>query len=326
MSLTDLANRFGSDKGTVTGVKGAPHRYTYLYDVLFAPFRTRPLNLLELGLAGQDPEAGVLPLSIQMWLEYFSKAQIFGFDVADFSHMSGPRFTFIRGDMNSESDLRRLAQAALAFDVIIDDGSHASYHQQLALKLLLPKLAAGGLYIIEGLDWERSIEDTLPSVPKTAEFLIGFFERGRYIDNSILSAETMDKFKRVTTSFSHFPSFDGAGGPTKLIVLRKREIESEGAEIGMVQDEIAVADHEQMAFQSQYYLVSHHDTILYADVGRRRLRHTPFGIAPLNLALELGGLRGRLIMKGGSPSEVRQLSIAESTGETRTRLGRADLD
>ena len=137
MSLTDLANRFGSDKGTVTGVKGAPHRYTYLYDVLFAPFRTRPLNLLELGLAVQDPEAGVLPPSIQMWLEYFTKAQIFWFDVADFSHMSHPRFTVIRGDMSSESGLRRLAQAALAFDVIIDDGSHASYHQQLALKLLL---------------------------------------------------------------------------------------------------------------------------------------------------------------------------------------------
>jgi hypothetical protein len=339
MSLTDLANRFGSDKGTVTGVKGAPHRYTYLYDVLFAPFRTRPLNLLELGLAVQDPEAGVLPPSIQMWLEYFTKAQIFRFDVADFSHMSHPRFTFIRGDMNSESDLRRLAQAALAFDVIIDNGSHASYHQQRALKLLLPNLAAGGLYIIEGLDWQPSFEDTLPSVPNTAEFLIGFFEQGRYIDNSVLSADAMNKFKQVTTSFSHFPSFDGAGGPTKLIVLRKREIESEGAEIGMVQDEIAVADHaepvsvgtgapsarkkdEETPFRSEYYLVSHHDTILYADEGLRRLRHAPFGIAPLNLVLELVGPRGRLIMKGGSLSEVRQLFIAESTGETCTRLCR----
>jgi hypothetical protein len=342
-SLTDLANCFGSDKGTVTGVGGAPHRYTYLYDILFAPFRTRPLNFLELGLAVLDPKAAVLPTSIQMWLEYFTKAQIFGFDVADFSHMSGPRFTFIRGDMNSESDLRRLAQAALAFDVIIDNGSHAPYHQQLALKLLFPKLGAGGLYIIEGLDWQPTFEDALTSAPKTAEFLIGFFEQGRYIDSSVLSADTMDKFKRVTASFSHFPSFDGTGGPTKLIVLRKREIEREVAETGIAQNEIAFAHHgepaslrtgdtapsnvgEETAFPNEYYLVSHHDTILYADAGLRRLRHAPFGIAPLNLALELVGPRGRLIVKGGSPSEVRQLSIAESTGETCTRLGRIVLD
>jgi hypothetical protein len=112
MSLTDLANRFGSDTGTVTGVGGAPHRYTYLYDILFAPFRTRPLNLLELGLAVQNPEAGVLPPSVQMWLEYFTKAHVFGFDLADFSPMIHPRFTFTRGDLGSESDLRRLAQAA----------------------------------------------------------------------------------------------------------------------------------------------------------------------------------------------------------------------
>ncbi len=219
VNLTDLANRFGSDKGTVTGVGGPPHRYTYLYDILFAPYRTHPINLLEIGLA-----VGGLTTSrsVQMWLEYFDKAHIFGFDISDFSDTSEPRFTFIRGDSGSESDLRRLAQAALSFEIIIDDGSHASYHQQLAFKVLFPKLSAGGLYIIEDLNWQPDFEGNLPAVPKTAEFLTAYYENARYIDNTVLSAEAMDEFKGVTASFAHFPAFDGTSGPTKLIVLHKR--------------------------------------------------------------------------------------------------------
>jgi hypothetical protein len=75
-----------------------------------------------------------------------------------------------------------------------------------------------------------------------------------------------------------------------------------------------------------YYLVSHHDTILYVDEDAQRLRHAPFGVAPLNLVLELAGPRGRLMMRKGSSSEDRQVSFAQSAGEIRTQPGRAALD
>ena len=75
-----------------------------------------------------------------------------------------------------------------------------------------------------------------------------------------------------------------------------------------------------------YYLVSHHDTILYVDEEARRLRHAPFGIAPLNLVLELTGPQGRLMMRRGSSSEVRQVSFTQSAGEIRTGPRRADPD
>jgi hypothetical protein len=72
--------------------------------------------------------------------------------------------------------------------------------------------------------------------------------------------------------------------------------------------------------------VSHHDTILYVDEDAQRLRHAPFGVAPLNLVLELAGPRGRLMMRKGSSSEDRQVSFTQSAGEIRTQPGRAALD
>jgi hypothetical protein len=75
-----------------------------------------------------------------------------------------------------------------------------------------------------------------------------------------------------------------------------------------------------------YYLVSHHDTILYVDEHAQRLRHAPFGVAPLNLVLELADPRGRLMMRKGSSSEDRQVSFTQSAGEIRTQPGRVALD
>jgi hypothetical protein len=166
-----------------------------------------------------------------MWLEYFPKGKIYGFDISDFSHMEHPRFNFIRGDSGSTSDLHRLANVVPSFDIIIDDASHASYHQQLALKVLLPKLASGGIYIIEDLQWQSpAFESSLPKVPKTAKFLNSYFENGIYIENSVLSAADMDQIESSTASFSSFPAFGRKVSRrslcrsemhTKLIVLRK---------------------------------------------------------------------------------------------------------
>jgi hypothetical protein len=43
--------------------------------------------------------------------------------------------------------------------VIIDDGSHASFDQQLTLREFFPLLADGGWYFIEDLDWQPPGED-----------------------------------------------------------------------------------------------------------------------------------------------------------------------
>lgn len=174
-NLTDLANRLGTDKGSLVGNS---HCYTATYQPLFGDQPDRPLRILEIGLSIGGPETGADPArtvisvpSVELWLEYFPNATVTGLDISDCSAFVRPRFDFIQADCGDAQALQRVARDR-QFDVIIDDGSHASFHQQLTLRELLPALAPGGLYIIEDLDWQPAeYERNLPPVPKTAELL-----------------------------------------------------------------------------------------------------------------------------------------------------------
>ena len=185
-NLTTLANRYHSDKGT-SGVS-IPHHYTLLYDMLLGPRRDSITRMLEIGLLIGGPEVGAhadrktgdLP-SVRMWLDYFPKAMVHGFDISDFSFFSHPRFTFTRGDSGVEADLKRVVARGERFDFIIDDGSHASFHQQLAFQTLFPHLEPGGLYIIEDLHWQSpAYEGSLPPTIRTAELIDKWFESGAF--------------------------------------------------------------------------------------------------------------------------------------------------
>lgn len=176
MNLTDLANKYATDKGTVTG---AAHAYTLVYDLLFHSFRNQPINFLEIGLCAGGPEVdgpvsrspAALP-SVSMWREYFPQAMIYGLDISDFSDFQTNWFNFFKADCGNRDELKRVADSGIEFDIIIDDGSHASYHQQTTLEVLFPALKSGGLYAIEDLDWQpTTYEATLPKVAKTTDFL-----------------------------------------------------------------------------------------------------------------------------------------------------------
>lgn len=183
-SLTALADAFGSDKGTISGAR---HSYTLLYDTLLTGMRDgRDTRILELGLARGGPEVGgdadrriTGAPSIDMWLNYFSDPQIVGFDISDFSHLQDDRFTFVRGDCGKEADLERIFAPGDRFDLVLDDASHASFHQQLCLARLFEGLRPGGLYLIEDLHWvPEEYERTLPRVPRTRDWLLDFCKSG----------------------------------------------------------------------------------------------------------------------------------------------------
>lgn len=185
MTLTELANRVGTDKGTQAG---AAHGYALVYDMLLAPLRDRPgLELLEMGLAIGGPELGgpvdrrlTASPSVSMWLEHFPQARMTGFDISDFSGIRHDRFRFVRGDSGKAEDVARLCEAEARYDVILDDAAHASYHQQLGLATLIGAVKPGGLYIIEDLSWQpAAIEAALPAVPLTARVLGEFLATGR---------------------------------------------------------------------------------------------------------------------------------------------------
>lgn len=166
--LTELANRYGSDKGDKAHGR---HRYASTYHSLFHKMRSNPMNLLEIGLLHPFDTKGKAARapSLQMWREYFPEAALFGFDINDFSQVKMQRCTIFRGDMGSREDLLAMANTArVQFDIVIEDGSHASHHQQIALAALFPFVSPGGLYIIEDLHWQPT---AIEAAPKTRDIL-----------------------------------------------------------------------------------------------------------------------------------------------------------
>jgi hypothetical protein len=206
-ALTILANRYGSDKGDKAHGR---HCYAEVYDRFFRSKKLKPIAFLEIGLLhpfDTDGAATRAP-SLQMWREYFPHARLFGFDINDFSMVALPNCTIFRGDMGSREDLGGMARSvATPFDIIVEDGSHASHHQQIALATLFPFVAAGGLYIIEDLHWQPAAIEKI-AIPKTRSLCRDFKSSGTirspvitggesaYLAESIESIELFDSMDR----------------------------------------------------------------------------------------------------------------------------------
>lgn len=198
-SLTQLANTFGTDKGTVVA---QGHGYTIVYDMLLAPLRDRDLSICEVGLSRGGPEVvggaaarDVLSVpSVRMWREFFPRAHITGVDISDCSEFETDWFSFVQADCGVEEELARVAATGRTFDIVVDDGSHAAFHQQLTMLHLFPLVKPGGLYIIEDLDWQpETYARSLPRVPRTDALIEQFIASGRFaetgaIDNGRMNA------------------------------------------------------------------------------------------------------------------------------------------
>src|SRR5437588_5742537 len=96
-SLTALANKYGSDKGTLGPSASWPaHNYTDIYEAYLWSRRNEPITLLEIGLGvtgeawradiahGRNQDGGG---SVKMWQDYFPKARIVGADINPARHL-----------------------------------------------------------------------------------------------------------------------------------------------------------------------------------------------------------------------------------------------
>ncbi|MDT8856940.1 hypothetical protein RNZ50_18255 [Paracoccaceae bacterium Fryx2] len=221
-NLTDIADSFGSDKGS------AKHRYTELYNMLFQPFRDRSIGFLEMGLQIGGPELGAdadrattdLP-SVRMWLEYFRKARIIGLDISDFSWFSHERFTFHRCDMDNRAEIAAAAAAMPKLDIIIDDASHASHHQQNAFLELFPKLQAGGLYIIEDLRWQPEAYEK-PGITRTAALFQSYLTEGVFLHSDPDVADAFNALRIDMSGCFMFQVRYDKARRDQVVVIHKR--------------------------------------------------------------------------------------------------------
>ena len=222
-NLTDLADRYGSDKGS------KKHRYSELYQMLFLPYRNRRVNFLEMGLQIGGPEHGKSAdrqttdaPSVRMWLEFFPNGHIQGLDVSDFSWLKAPRFSFHRCDMDTRDNIRQVAAGMKEqFDIVIDDASHASHHQQNGFLELFDKVKSGGLYIIEDLRWQPDIMEK-PGITKTAALFQSYLKTGVF---SHSDPEVAADFNSVRVDISGCFMFQAQFDKTRkdqVLVVHKR--------------------------------------------------------------------------------------------------------
>jgi len=175
------------------------HGYTPIYDRLFSPWRDEPIRLLEIGLN--------VGASIKLWLEYFTKAHITGMDIVEFKFAPEiekfivdsamlNRFEFVKANQFSPYDLQRFVESQDLFDIIIDDGAHASGPIIMSFNYLWGHVKPGGFYCIE--DFREAVnnpESHSPGYPdqiQFAESLLGRILLGeRDVEEAFVSKELL---------------------------------------------------------------------------------------------------------------------------------------
>lgn len=117
--------------------------YFPIYSRHFAPYRGRPVRILEIGIYRGG--------SLDMWHWYFGpQVTLVGVDIdEDAKAASDPRHVVEIGDQTDADFLRRVAEEHGPFDIIIDDGGHEMQQQIVTTETLFPLLADGGVFLVE---------------------------------------------------------------------------------------------------------------------------------------------------------------------------------
>ncbi len=121
------------------------HHYIPLYDRYFAPFRGRPVRVLEIGVNRGG--------SLQLWRNYFGpEAIIYGIDIRpECAQYDGQSAQVRIGSQADPAFLESVVREMGGIDVVLDDGSHKMEHVRASLEILFPRLCDGGIYMIEDL-------------------------------------------------------------------------------------------------------------------------------------------------------------------------------
>ena len=163
-SMYELAVKYNTDKSY--------HLFPLAYDLKLSHLRNENIKLLEIGL--------FLGYSMKMWCDYFKNGRIYGSDILDEVEMTNhvnnlnlyqnanipdvdwsANFQFIKLNQEDEAALKSFDND---WDIIVDDGGHSVYQQQLTLKTLIGKIKPGGYFIIEDIHTSDLVDNPEASI------------------------------------------------------------------------------------------------------------------------------------------------------------------
>ncbi|MGZ6314510.1 MAG: class I SAM-dependent methyltransferase [Candidatus Limnocylindrales bacterium] len=119
--------------------------YFEIYDSHFARFRGTDVHVVEIGVAHGG--------SLRMWRDYFGpKSRVFGVDIEpNTKAFEEEGVRIIVGDQSDPAFLRSLIKEIPRIDILIDDGGHTMYQQEMTFRTLFPSVSPDGVYLCEDL-------------------------------------------------------------------------------------------------------------------------------------------------------------------------------
>jgi hypothetical protein len=119
--------------------------YFDIYDRHFAPYRGKPVTVLEFGVAHGG--------SLQMWKHYFGPlARITGVDInPQCAALTEDDIEIVIGDQEDREFLGELARNLGSVDVLIEDGGHTATQQINTFEVFWPYISDGGVLLMEDL-------------------------------------------------------------------------------------------------------------------------------------------------------------------------------
>lgn len=147
--LCEIGKKYGTDKSPQRK-NASCHPYTLFYDALFKNKRNDNLKIAELGIL----DGG----SLLMWKDYFTNAEIFGFDydndlILNFKQrFNNDRITLANVDVTQKNSIdKAFHELNNLYDIIIEDTTHKFEDQINVIENAYQYLKPGGILIIENI-------------------------------------------------------------------------------------------------------------------------------------------------------------------------------
>lgn len=174
--LTNIGLKHGTDKAFY-------HSFTEFYSEYFDKFLDKPINILEIGIASGS--------SLLMLKEYFPKATIYAIDINENS-VNLKLGENINTYLCSQIDFVKLNEIIkdIKFDIIIDDGSHITSHQEKSLGFLFPFLNKNGIYVCE--DLHTSLKRTFVDTKITILDILKNFNITKKIEATLIDSKNLE--------------------------------------------------------------------------------------------------------------------------------------
>lgn len=192
--LTEIGLKHGTDKAFF-------HLFTEFYNDCFENYLNKEINILEIGIAKGK--------SILMLKEYFPNANIYAIDI-DKDSVNLELGDSVHKFLCSQDDFEKLNKIFnnLKFDIIIEDGSHMTSHQQSSLGFFFNFLNKDGIYICEDLHTSHNNEyinttvstlDILQNYCKTNKITCDLLNDRQieYLNNNILNISFFERDKNA---------------------------------------------------------------------------------------------------------------------------------